>query len=157
MDAVCTQRRWWIEALAAAKGETTIETYVEGISQVLAQKETIHSFFRKWLIKTHPDKNKKSSAASFPTVDDVLNLRSAHRCLTQQWPTLGDIEGRHHQHQQQPMMSCGFVLKALTIFIMGIAFIHRLSTFIETVLFAAPRWSCKPERRRRRCDTPPPC
>lgn len=102
-DEVCSYRDWWLEALSVAQGGSA-SAYAIGFTQVLGPGEKSAEFFRKWLLRAHPDKrenacgppsvaNLQSPLGGIPTVDDVLSLRNAHRRLCCVWPNLETLEG----------------------------------------------------------------
>jgi hypothetical protein len=107
-DGICANRRWWKETLRIAESGPPWQ-YATDFRQVLAPLESGNAFFQRWILKAHPDKKKifqnYNNQSSYPTIDDVLALRRAHRALVKSWPAMASMVGTVMRHEEPPSSS----------------------------------------------------
>lgn len=139
-DGICANRQWWQEALTAAEHGPPWH-YARGFGQVLMPFETGQAFFRRWILKAHPDKKRQQhTSISYPTIDDVLALRGAHRRLAKTWPALDSIIGKKEEETPSSPPpppsppSCLIFPNAIALIIVGFALVRAFTHFVNGLI-----------------------
>jgi hypothetical protein len=131
-DGICVNRQWWKETLRVAESSPPWQ-YATDLRQVLTPLESGNAFFQRWILKAHPDKKKigqNCNQSSYPTVDDVLALRRAHRALVKSWPALDSMVGTSSLTPQQHSSRLPFT-DTISLIIVGITLLKAFTRFVD--------------------------
>jgi hypothetical protein len=148
-DVICANRWWWKETLRIAESGLPWQ-YATDFRQVLAPLESGNAFFQRWILKAHPDKKKicqnYNNQSSYPTIDDVLALRRAHRALVKSWPAMASMVGTVIEHEEPPSSSLTPphhsrlpFADTISLIIVGITLMKVFTRFVDGIFVGCRR------------------